>query len=104
MSWIRETVRGLEFKLLVQPRSAKNQIVGLHGDALKIKLTAPPVEGAANAMCIKFLAKCIGVPKSAIDIVSGQTGRNKRICVHWPEGRDGASAGKSLRASIESLI
>ena len=46
--------KGLTFKVFVQPRSSRNQILGLHGDALKIKLTAPPVNDAANRMCIQY--------------------------------------------------
>jgi len=69
----------LTFRVFIQPRSSKNQVAGLYGDALKIKLTAPPVDGEANKMCIKFLAKLLSVSKSAVEIVSGQTSRNKTI-------------------------
>jgi len=76
---IRRHPEGIIFKVFVQPKSSKNMIVGLHGDALKIKLTAPPVENAANAMCLKFLAKALRVSKSSLDIIAGQTGRNKQV-------------------------
>lgn len=69
----------MTFKVFVQPRSSKNQVAGCYGDALKIKLTAPPVDGEANKMCINYLAKFFSVPKSAVEIVSGQTGRSKLI-------------------------
>jgi len=78
---IRETEKGVLFKAVIQPRSSKNMIVGIHGDALKIKLTAPPVEGAANKLCVKFLASILKVSPSDIEIVSGQSGRNKKILV-----------------------
>ena len=78
---INESSDGLIFSILVQPRASKNQVAGLHGDALKIRLTAPPVEGKANKMRAAFLAKSLGVPKSAVEIVSGQTGRNKQVKV-----------------------
>ena len=72
---------GLTFKIRVQPRSSRNMIVGLIGDALKVKLTAPPVEGAANAMLIEFLSRCLTVPRSAVEIRAGQTGRIKQILI-----------------------
>lgn len=67
--------------MFIQPRSSKNSVVGLYGDALKIKLTAPPVEGAANKMCIEFLAKQLGVPKSTLSIISGHSSRTKQILI-----------------------
>ena len=79
MLHIQKNPRGVVFKVLVQPRSAKNMLAGLHDDALKVKLTAPPVNNAANLMCIKFLAKALGVPKSSLEIVSGHTSRNKQV-------------------------
>ena len=79
---IRKNSRGVVFKVLVQPRSSQNIIVGLHDDALKVKLTAPPVNNAANRMSIKFLAKALGVPKSSLEIVSGHNSRNKQVLLH----------------------
>lgn len=76
---IRESADGIIFKVFVQPRSSKNMISGLHGDALKIKLTAPPVDGAANAMCIEYLAKCLSLSKSSLEIVSGHSSRSKQV-------------------------
>ena len=85
---IQETPRGITFKVFVQPRSSKNMITGLHGDALKIKLKAPPVDGAANKMCISFLAKCLKISKSSLEIVSGQTSRSKRVLWRFEDYRD----------------
>ncbi|MCH7874006.1 MAG: YggU family protein [Gemmatimonadetes bacterium] len=65
----------------VQPRAAKTEVAGLHGDAIKIRLKAPPVEGAANDALIRFLAKKLGVPRHAVRIVSGATSRTKRVSV-----------------------
>jgi len=79
MDCVREIDQGLTVSLTVQPRASKNSIAGVQGDLLKIRLTAPPVEGAANKMCIEFLAKSLGVTKSSIEILSGHTGRKKRI-------------------------
>jgi len=76
---MRRIPEGIIFKVFVQPKSSKNIIAGLHGDALKIKLTAPPIENAANAMCVKFLAKALSVSKSSIDIIAGHTSRNKQV-------------------------
>ena len=72
---------GLTFRIHVQPRSSCNQVVGLHGNALKIRLTAPPVEGAANKMCGEVIAERLGVPRSSIEILSGHTARLKQILV-----------------------
>jgi len=81
MDWIRETSGGVLVSLLIQPRASKNEIAGPQGDRLKLRLTAPPVEGAANKMCIAFLAKCLGVPKSAIEIASGESSRQKQVLI-----------------------
>ena len=70
---------GIEFSAIIQPRSSKNKICGLHGKSLKIRLTSPPVDGEANKMCIKLLAKVLSVSPSRIIIVSGHTKRNKII-------------------------
>ena len=88
---IHEKPDGLTFKIRVQPRSSRNQVAGLYGDALKINLTAPPVDNAANKACSAFLAKLLSVPKSSVAIVSGHTGRNKTVMVRCPKpggGRD----------------
>jgi len=91
--WIQETPEGVIFKVIVQPRGSKNEIVGLQGDALKIRLTAPPVEGAANKMCIEFLAKSLKVRKSDVEIVRGQRSRTKKMLVR-----------SARRKKIESLL
>ena len=68
---------GIQFPVIIQPRSSKNIICGLQGDSLKIRLTAPPVDGAANRMCVKLLAKILSISLSKITITKGQKGRNK---------------------------
>lgn len=65
--------------LFVQPRSSRNRICGLHEGGLKISLTSPPVDGAANDDCCRFLAKQLGVPRSAVKIVTGERSRHKRL-------------------------
>lgn len=67
----------------VIPRAQKNAIQGALGDALKIRLCAPPVEGAANAALVEFLAEALGIARGKVRILSGATGRNKRV---WVEG------------------
>jgi len=74
---ITEVNGGVTFSVRVVPRSSRNQIVGVEGGALKIKLTAPPVEGAANAALIECVAEWLGVKRSAVSIVSGDKARNK---------------------------
>ena len=78
---IRDSNRGATFNVRVQPRAKRNAVIGQMGDALKIALTAPPVEGKANDACIAFLADLLDVPRSSITIAAGQTGRNKAIRV-----------------------
>lgn len=73
--------QGLAFKVRVQPKSSRNLVAGLHGDALKLKLTAPPVEGAANKMCIHFLAERLRLSKASIEILSGHHSRSKTVLV-----------------------
>ncbi len=81
MLWIREVPGGVIFKVTVQPRSSRSEIAGLQDDAVKIKLTAPPVEGAANKMCVELLAKSLKVRKSDVEIIRGQGSRTKKVLV-----------------------
>jgi uncharacterized protein (TIGR00251 family) len=74
-----KTKNGIQFKIKVQPRSSKNEISGIQGDALKVKLIAPPVDGEANEACIRFLSKIFAVPRKRIKIISGQTSPHKII-------------------------
>lgn len=76
---IRSHKTGIQFAAAIQPRGSRNQILGIHNHSLKIKLTSPPVDGAANQACIKFLAKAFGISPSRISIVKGETSRNKTI-------------------------
>ena len=76
---------GIQFSATIQPRSSKNTIAGLHNNTLKIRLTSPPVEGAANRLCVKFIADFLEISPSRVSIARGLTGRNKIIKV---EGMD----------------
>ena len=72
---------GVSFAVKVHPRAKKSAITGELGDALKLSLTTPPIEGRANEACIEFFAKLLKVSRSSVTIASGQTSRNKVICV-----------------------
>jgi uncharacterized protein (TIGR00251 family) len=76
---IRDTASGVILAVKIHPRAKKNAITGEVGEALKVALTAPPVDGRANAACVEFFAKLLKVPRSSVTIASGQTSRNKVI-------------------------
>ena len=76
---VKDAGTGARFAVKVHPRARKNAITGETGDALKVALTAPPVEGKANQACIEFFAKLLKVPRSSVSIASGQSSRNKVI-------------------------
>ena len=104
MTFITEDPRGLILKVHLQPRSSKNAVEGLHGDALKIKVKAPPVDGAANKMCIQYLAKRLGVPKSSLEIISGFTSRTKRVLLRHGGGKPTEAHRKEQKRLLESLL
>jgi uncharacterized protein (TIGR00251 family) len=78
---VSEDSGGCTFQVRVIPRGRREEIVGLHGDALKVRLTAPPVEGKANHALQVFLAGQLGVSPSAVEILSGHASRQKRVRV-----------------------
>ena len=84
---LQVSVGGVTFAVRVHPRAKKNAIIGELGDALKVSLTTPPVDGRANEACTRFFAKLLNVPRSSVTIASGQTSRNKVICVAGVTGR-----------------
>jgi len=100
---IRKTPEGLAFKVLVQPRSSKNMIAGFHDGVLKIKLTAPPVDNAANKMCLKFLAKSIGIAKSSLEIIAGHHSRHKQILLRTDDSNPSPAEYQRLKDLIKSL-
>ena len=81
MAAIQNSPNGATFAVKVHPRAKKNAITGEVGDALKLALTAPPVDGKANEACIDFFAKLLNLPRSSVTIAAGQTSRNKVIRV-----------------------
>ena len=78
---VQDGNQGVSFAVKVHPRAKKDAITGELGDALKVSLTTPPVEGRANEACIEFFAKLLKVPHSSVTIASGQSSRNKIIQV-----------------------
>ncbi len=78
---IRETESGVELYLHVQPRARRNEIAGVHNRALKLKITAPPVDDAANHAVIEFCSSLFRLPKSRLQIVSGLKSRDKILLV-----------------------
>ena len=78
---------GFIFKIKVQPGAVKNEIVGVQGDALRIRINAPPVKGKANTALIDFLAEKLGVKKSQIEIISGHPSKIKKIKVLGEGGK-----------------
>ncbi|NMC73077.1 MAG: YggU family protein [Geobacteraceae bacterium] len=79
---ITETPEGVTFSLHVQPKACRNEICGISGNELKIRLTSPPVEGAANRLCREFLAKLLRVAKSDVSIIAGEKSRHKTVRIH----------------------
>ena len=84
--WFRETSDGVTFRVHVQPRAARNRLQGMHDDALKISLTAPPVDGAANRLCRDFLAQLLELPRALVEVVGGHKSRRKTIHVESLSG------------------
>ena len=78
---VHESRGGATFAVKVHPRAKNNAITGELGNALKLSLTAPPIDGKANAACIEFFAKLLKVPRSSVTIASGQSNRQKVIRV-----------------------
>ena len=78
---IKESKDGITFAVKVHPRAKKDAITGTIGDALKLSLTAPPVDGKANAAVIDFFAKLFAVPKSSVTIAAGETSRSKVVAI-----------------------
>jgi len=76
--------KDLLLAVYIQPRAARDEITGQHGEALRIRVAAPPVDGEANAALCRFLADVFGVAKSAVSVESGQSGRRKTVRIREP--------------------
>lgn len=94
---ITENVNGVTFSVHVQPRASRNGICGIQGDAVKLRLTSPPVEGEANRLCTEYLAKLLKVPKSAVTIIAGEKSRHKTI-------RIAGTTAQAVRALIAPFL
>jgi len=87
------TATGIRLRLHVQPRASRSELAGVHGDALKVRVAVPPVDGAANETLVRFLAEQLGVARSAVRVESGAAGRAKVVTV---EGIDPEVARRRL--------
>jgi len=81
MDFFTTMEQGVVVDIFVQPRASKTMVSGIHNNALKVKLTSPPVDGEANKALIKFLSKLFKVPKSTITIIRGETSRSKQVLI-----------------------
>jgi hypothetical protein len=97
MITIHDTAYGATFAIKVHPRAKKDEIAGEIGEALKVALTAPPVEGKANEACIRFFAELLRVPRSSVTIAAGESSRNKIIRVH---GLTAGQVEERLRSAV----
>jgi uncharacterized protein (TIGR00251 family) len=78
---MERTKGGVRLRLRIQPKAARTELVGLHGDAIRIRLSAPPVDGAANEALLKFLADKLSVPLRAVRLTAGEASRSKVVTV-----------------------
>jgi len=98
-SWLKQTGEGVMLDLLVQPRASRNEVVGVQGEELKVRLTSPPVDGAANKTCRAFVAKLLGVPKGDVELAAGDKSRHKRLLIR---GADAAAVRSTLAPSDQA--
>ena len=89
-TWLSETPECITLRVHVQPGAKRTEVAGTHGDALKIRLAAPPVDGQANEALLSYLTDQFGVPKWHVELVSGHTSRRKSVVVHGPKRRPDA--------------
>ena len=87
-SWVKDVPGGSELSVLVQPRASRTKVVGEHDGRLKIALAAPPVDGEANAALIEFLSDELGVRKSDVTLLDGDTSRRKRLAIRGVAAAD----------------
>ncbi|QBH95410.1 YggU family protein [Limnobaculum zhutongyuii] len=85
MSAVEQQSDAVILRLYIQPKASRDQIVGLHGEELKVAITAPPVDGQANAHLVKFLAKQFRVAKGMVTIEKGELGRHKQVRIDNPQ-------------------
>ena len=93
--WVRAAADGVVLSLHVQPGAKRTEIAGTHGESLKIRLAAPPVDGKANDCLVDYLAQKLNVPRRQVNLVAGHASRSKRVAV---DGVDVAQAERMLLA------
>ncbi len=81
MALLKDTGHGVSIAIKVMPRASRNEIAGVEGESLKVRLTAPPVEGRANDALVRFLAEKLDLPRTNIEIIRGDTARQKIVRV-----------------------
>ena len=99
-SWLQRAAKNpshLHLTVHVQPGAKTTSCAGIHGDALKIRLAAPPVDGKANQALISWLAKTLSCPQHAIELIRGQTSRRKTLCI------DAAERAETIAATLQGL-
>jgi uncharacterized protein len=84
VKWYREDSAGVTFSVRVVPRASRSEVVGFHDGALKIRIAAPPVEGAANQELLKFLARRFAAPRASVTLIAGASSKNKIIRIANP--------------------
>jgi len=94
MSWITQTESGVALRVKVVPRASRNEIKGVTEDALLLRIQSPPVDGKANKAVAKFVAKCLQIPASDVELVAGDKSRVKRL----------HARGVTLKEAREALI
>ncbi len=83
-AWFRWRGKELTLSVRLQPRAARDEVMGVQGDRLKVRVSAPPVEGAANEQLMRLLAREFGVPRSRVSLLAGARSRDKRVAVEGP--------------------
>jgi uncharacterized protein len=96
---------GIQLRLRVQPRASRTELAGIHGDALRVRLGAAPVDGAANQALIRLLADLLSVPRSAVQVIAGEMSRSKIVAVSGigPEEAARRLGWKALAPSRRSI-
>ena len=84
MTWYREDTAGVAFTVRVVPRASRSEVIGLQDGVLRIRIAAPPVNGAANRELVKFLSKKLKVPQAAITLITGNNSKNKALRITNP--------------------
>lgn len=97
-AWLREEAGALVLTVHVQPGARRSEVAGVHGDAIKVRLAAPPIEGRANDELVRFLAQAFGVAQRQVAIVRGETSRGKVVRIGAPTRRPDRGWGRVAEA------